>query len=548
MSDWAGKQLGQYEIGAIIGRGGIATVYRARQSSVGRDVAIKILTEKAEPESPFMQRFEQEVRIIARLENPHILPIYDFGQAGESPYLVMRYLDGGSLNSLIVRRRLELPEIERLIMQICSALDYAHDQGVIHRDMKPQNVLLDRQGNAYICDFGIAKLVGGEHALTRTGEAVGTPSYMAPEQWQGLSVDRQADVYALGAMLFEMLTGDVPFSSDNIFALMYKHLHEMPPLLDVQRADLPPTLDPVIQQALAKLPMDRYSTAGELARAFSLALRGVARATSVDGGPALRIAGVAGSELSAETDVIDAGAATGIGTGRAWAVEAFQNWVRDPEASPILFIIGPHGIGKSTLASRCADLLGHRVLRYALQSENAATLEPRAFVDSLAAQIADLLPDLDGETAADAFREALVDALDAFERRVLDPLSAEDDPIYLVLDSLEAALEHPGATILDLMRAALENWPAALRLIVTGTPHPRLENLLRKARRLELDPESDENRDDLRSTLSTRFATLMPNLSQGEVDLNALIEKSEGNPLYLNTVFDHLLHGAQFPD
>ncbi|MCC7206582.1 MAG: protein kinase, partial [Anaerolineae bacterium] len=538
MDDWAGKQLGQYEITAVIGKGGMATVYRARQASVGRDVAIKILTEKAEPESPFMQRFEQEVRIIARLENPHILPIYDFGQVDGAPYLVMRYLDGGSLSSLIARRRLDLAEVERLVMQICSALDYAHDQGVIHRDMKPQNVLLDRQGNAYICDFGIAKLIGGEHALTRTGEAVGTPSYMAPEQWQGLSVDRQADVYALGAMIFEMLTGQVPFTSDNIFSLMYKHLHEMPPLLGSLNAGLPPALDPVVQQALAKLPMDRFMTAGELARAFSLALRGAPRATASDG-PALR---VVGAELGLETDVIGVGAASGTGIGRAWAVEAFQNWARDADASPIFFIAGPHGIGKSTLAERCASLLGARVLRYALEAEDADTLEPRTFVESLARQIADVLPVFDGETAADALRDALADPRDAFERQVLDPLSAEDEPIYLVLDSLEAALERPGQTILDLVRAAMENWPEALRLIVTGAPHPRLESLMRRAHRLELDPESDENREDLRSTLSTRFATLMPNLSQGEVDLNALIEKSEGNPLYLNTVFDHLIH------
>ena len=558
MENLVGRQVGQYEIESLIGRGGMATVYRARQLSVERDVAIKVITERYEPESPFMQRFMQEVRIIARLENPHILPIYDFGHIDQHPYLVMRYLDGGSLNGLINRRRLELQEIERLIIQICAALDYAHEQNVVHRDMKPHNVLLDRQGNAYICDFGIAKIIGGDHALTRTGEAVGTPSYMAPEQWQGLSVDRQADVYAVGAMLYEMLTGDVPFESDNIFSLMYKHLNEMPPRIAPRRPELPPALDMVIAQAMAKLPADRFASAGEMARAVSLALRGP---TIPQGraAPETRRLRTPGADEMAETDVIgltrdddldvrrDIGLDAPVAAGRAWALNAFLEWLDDPDASPILFIVGPHGIGKSTLASRFADHIGRRVLRYELVAEESDTLEPHTFVESLAAQVVSLAHDANAATAADVLREAIPDPVAAFERRVLDPLGAEDQPVYLVLDGLEAAFERTGLTIADVMRVALENWPGALRMIVTGTPHPGVELLLRRARRLELDPESDENRADLRSTLSTRFATLVPNLSQGEIDLNALLEKSEGNPLYLNTVFDHLVYRRLAP-
>jgi WD40 repeat protein/tRNA A-37 threonylcarbamoyl transferase component Bud32 len=527
-----GKTLGSYTISALIGRGGMAKVYKARQQTVNREVAIKVMNERAEAESPEYQRFVREVQIIANLEHMHILPIYDYGQVDGYPYIVMRYMEGGSLNKRLRDRSLSLEEIERLLKQIADALDYTHAKGVIHRDLKPHNVLLDAQGNAYLCDFGIAKL-SGTHGITRTGEAVGTPSYMAPEQWQGLAVMPQTDIYALGAILFEMLTGRTPFQAENVFSLMYKHLNDLPPQLSAYRNDLPPAVDSVIQRALAKLPADRFETAGALARAFS-----VARRATVEIGAVFE-------PIRPTTDSLPPVPPPTISikppetfVEHGWALEAFQRWRADRTAVPVLYVVGAHGIGKSTLMRRFAQLIGERVIHYELISGQARSLDPRMFVDSVAWQLGSFLPVDQEAPTGDALREVLLEPREAFESRVLAPLAElpPNPPIFLLIDALEAAFEHSGDTIADLVRAMLQNFPDSLRLVVASAPHPELEPLFRNARCLVLHADHDEDRNALFATLSTRFAALMPNLSSGDVDLTALIEKAQGNPLYLNVV------------
>ncbi len=537
--DLVGKTLGNYELTAFIGRGGMSTVYKARQQTVNREVAIKVMSERTEEGSPELERFVREVQIIANLEHIHILPIYDYGQVDGFPYIVMRYLDGGSLNSRVRAKNLSIPEVERLISQIAAALDYAHARNVIHRDMKPHNVLLDREGNAFLCDFGIAKLTG-THGLTRTGEAVGTPSYMSPEQWQALNVMPQTDVYALGAMLYEMLCGEPPFHAENIFSLMYKHLNDLPPLLGAHRTDLPTAVDSVIQRALAKLPDDRYPSAGELARAFTSALRPSGERRAVPHTPRTDAATLSTEMLPRLPQF----SATQALAERQWALDAFRAWRTDRAASPVLYVVGAHGIGKSTLMRRFADLVGERVARYDLISGQARTLDPRTFVDSVAWQLAAFLPADQDAPTGDALREVLVDPREAFENRVLTPLSQlpPNPPIFLFVDALDAAFEHYGSTIADLVRATLQNFPDVLRLVVAAAPHPTLEPLFRNAQRLALHADNDEDRNALYATLSTHFAALMPNLSGGEVDLAALIEKAQGNPLYLNVVTACLAH------
>jgi serine/threonine-protein kinase len=256
-----------------VGRGGMATVYRAKQISMNRIVAIKVLPRNLLHDPGFFERFEREVDVIAHLEHPHILPIYDYGKDQEFnvPYIVMRYLAGGSLEHLIRRGIIPLSDIEKPLRQIAQALDYAHQQGIIHRDLKPGNIMLDEADNAYLSDFGIARVLGSE----LTGSMIiGTPSYMSPEQANGMSIDGRSDIYALGVVLFELITGRLPYQAETPMAVLLKHINEPMPPIQEFRTDVNDVLQEVVVKSTAKDPNNRYSSAMEMAEAYSAALRG----------------------------------------------------------------------------------------------------------------------------------------------------------------------------------------------------------------------------------------------------------------------------------
>ncbi len=274
MSDWIGRRIGNYEITGLLGEGGMAIVYRARQLNIKREVAIKVMDERLARQSDFARRFEREAETIADLNHAHILKLFDYGQQDDQVYLVMELLRGGSLSSLIRQESLPPERAGQILDQVGSALDYAHRRGIIHRDLKPPNVLFDDAGNAFLTDFGIAKILSETTALTQTGTAMGTPAYMAPEQWQRGGVDSRADLYALGIMLFEMLTGHVLFEADTPYQMMFAHVQEPPPPIRSLRPDLPPAVEAVIQKALAKDPEQRFKSAGEMAAAFKAVLAG----------------------------------------------------------------------------------------------------------------------------------------------------------------------------------------------------------------------------------------------------------------------------------
>ncbi len=289
-----GSRLGPYEIIEEIGAGAMATVYRAYQPTMDRYVAVKAIDASHVRDDEAIARFQREARLIARLEHLHILPVYDFDGTHDPPYIVMRYLEGGTVRDVLAQGPLPLDEVPYLIQQVGSALHYAHRQGIVHRDVKPANVLIDTEGNAFVSDFGIARILDksarrGE-SLTMTGSSVGTPAYMAPEQIQGqASVDERVDIYALGALLFEMVTGELPFQGPGLVQLLYQHLKDPVPDPRTLRPELPPTLGSVIQQAMAKEPQDRYDTAEAFAAAaieaigtgaaVPLAIRAAARAS-----------------------------------------------------------------------------------------------------------------------------------------------------------------------------------------------------------------------------------------------------------------------------
>ena len=261
------EKIGRYEIKEEVGRGGMATVYRAYDPLFERDVAVKVLPRAMLHDPQFRIRFEREAKMIAMLEHPAIVPVYDYGEEDGQPYFVMRYMTGGSLADRIKQGPLTVAEATRILAHIGPALDEAHRRGVIHRDLKPGNILFDQHGMPYISDFGIAKLAGAQTNVTGSA-IVGTPAYLCPEQAQGEELDGRADIYALGVILFEMLTGRQPYEGDTPMSVVVKHITQPPPhILDV-RPDLPPAIEAIIEKAMAKRKEERYATVAEMVEAL----------------------------------------------------------------------------------------------------------------------------------------------------------------------------------------------------------------------------------------------------------------------------------------
>ena len=275
-----GQTLGQYHLRELLGVGGMGAVYRAYQISLKREVAVKIISSELVDKPDLMARFIREAEISAKLEHPNIVPIHDFGTQDGITYVVMRLLTGKSLSQRIEQRihegnkLISLGEIADLLKQVGSALDYAHSHDVIHRDIKPANIMFDNQGKPYVVDFGIAKLIHSGTGFTQTGMAMGTPNFMPPEQWRGEDLTPQADQYALGVMIYQLLTGRLPFEADSAFALMHKHLNEMPTPLNLMRPDIPQAVITVINRALAKEPSQRFLSCTAFAQAFESAIEG----------------------------------------------------------------------------------------------------------------------------------------------------------------------------------------------------------------------------------------------------------------------------------
>ena len=262
-------QIGQYEIGEPLARGGMSEIYRGRHSRLGREVAIKILPAGLATEADFRVRFEHEARAIASLRHENIVQVFDFGDVGGTYYMVMEFIDGQDLGTRMNQQKgLPLAEVAQISRQIGSALDYAHQQGFVHRDVKPSNVMLAGQ-RAVLTDFGIAKLRAGDTGATKTGMLMGTLNYIAPEQIRSSGeVDYRADIYSLGVMLYQMLVGELPFSGDNPGNIMMAHLQQPPPDPRDLLHDLPLGVALAILQALEKEPDDRQRSASELAQAL----------------------------------------------------------------------------------------------------------------------------------------------------------------------------------------------------------------------------------------------------------------------------------------
>lgn len=268
--DLIGTALGHCSIEELLGQGGMARVYRGKQENLDRTVAIKVLPPYYAADESFVERFKLEARATARLSHPHIVTVHDAGEDAGRLFIIMEYVGGGTLKQRIATP-MSMREITRVVHEVADALSYAHLMGIVHRDVKPVNVLMDTNGRSVLSDFGIAKVLQASAALTQSGAGVGTPEYMSPEQCRGTSVDARSDIYALGIMLYEMLTLRTPFQADNYTALAHSHIYEPVPPPSRFNPRISPAVQSVILKALEKTPADRFQKATEMATALEQA-------------------------------------------------------------------------------------------------------------------------------------------------------------------------------------------------------------------------------------------------------------------------------------
>ncbi|KAB8181359.1 serine/threonine-protein kinase [Microbispora catharanthi] len=270
MPPLVGRRLGDYTVEAVVGRGGMATVYRARDQRLGRAVALKVLAPQLAHDDRFRDRFVRESRMVASIDHPNIIPVYEAGERDDLLFIAMRYVEGNDMRKLVQSEgALPVGRANPLFAQIASALDAAHAHGLVHRDVKPANILVTRSDHVYLTDFGLTKSSAAEAGLTSHGHFMGTPRYVAPEQIRGLPVDGRSDLYAFACVVYEALAGQPPFQRDTELALLYAHVSHDPPPLTPYRPDLPHAVNAVITRALAKSPGERFETC----QAFVSALR-----------------------------------------------------------------------------------------------------------------------------------------------------------------------------------------------------------------------------------------------------------------------------------
>jgi predicted Ser/Thr protein kinase len=275
-----GSELGGFAIESIAGRGGMGVVYRARQRLPDRIVALKVISSEYADDPQFRTRFEREAAIAAQIEHPNVIPVHAVGEADGTLFIAMRFVDGVDLRKILTQEgRLEPSRAAAIVDQVAQALDAAHARGLVHRDVKPANILVSSSGgreHVYLSDFGLARHIVGSHGLTGTGAFIGTIDYVAPEQARGDRVDARADTYSLGCVLFQALTGSVPFPADNDLAKLFAHGSQPPPSALERNPTLPVEFDAVLKRAMAKEPDERQASAGDLGRAAIAAASGAA--------------------------------------------------------------------------------------------------------------------------------------------------------------------------------------------------------------------------------------------------------------------------------
>ncbi len=335
-----GLQIGPYIIMEQVGQGGMATVYKARHASLDRYVAIKVLNPAFMEDSSFQARFQREARVVARLDHPNIVPIYDYAEHEGQPYLVMKFIEGETLKDRLQRGPLSASEVQNIVESIGAGLAYAHKQGILHRDIKPSNVILSKDGGTYLADFGLARIaLSGESTLT-VDMVLGTPQYISPEQaLSKKDLDEGTDIYSFGVMLYEMTVGRVPFSADAPFSVIHDHIYTPLPLPTSVNPKITPDLENVLVKALAKERADRYADIPALVEAFKQAWTNSASTIAIPLGTlGLAAAPVADSKPSAPITLpITPGSAARLSPASAAHPEA-ENQPSDKKKSRSLWV------------------------------------------------------------------------------------------------------------------------------------------------------------------------------------------------------------------
>jgi serine/threonine protein kinase len=369
-----GQTVGQYRIVKKIGEGGMGAVYQADQPSIPRAVVIKVLGSSFADFPDARDRFRRELDMITRLEHPHILPVYDYGEVDSSPYIVMRYMTGGSLQERLQSPAFGRVEALRLLDHVAQALDFAHDRGIIHRDLKPANILVDEVGNAYLADFGMAKTVSGTQDLTATGSVLGSPTYMSPEQARGEKLDRRSDIYAFAVLIYRALSGSLPFEADTAWGFITKHISEEPIPIRRFAPDLPPEVEAVLAQGLAKNPQARPDRATDLLAALRAALSASPDAVSMPR-PRAPAGSTATSASTASGTVISPTAPPGARSSVAVPRRAAPAW-RLPAivAAGIAALAVLGAVVAGVLYIGSTSLLGDRLASYPVGDEPRALL------------------------------------------------------------------------------------------------------------------------------------------------------------------------------
>ena len=459
MEDLTGKQLGPYRIVGPLGQGGMATVFRAFHPPTDRYVALKVLPREYSSDPSFLKRFHHEARILASLQHPHILAVHDFGEAEGYTFIVMPLVETGTLSDLLQGRPLTLEQIRTVITQIGSALDYAHKRGLLHRDVKPSNVLIDESGNCLLSDFGLAKIVTGSSTLTSMGAILGTPAYMSPEQGQGLTLDARTDLYSLGVILYEMSTGLRPFDAETPMAVVVKHIHDALPPPRLLNPKLPAALETVILKALAKQPEDRYASVVDFIQALQTALSDFIRpGKSFDTAfpPAEQPQTLPGAEIS--TGKITA-AATKVTTSPSTSHAARKKilWIT---GSGLILLLGVAGIlvailsDRSTKASPATSASGPALTSPSGSCPETIQLGLRAFCEISAVGEINLykLPaEKDEWFYFLIFRLSDEQTIHSYQVNVLDPDAREVIPgIYTSNSEIEQVFSAPASGIYSL--------------------------------------------------------------------------------------------------